>query len=763
MKNVVVIVLLLLNVTHCWAQGARQKTTVKNVLGQQNLRHNHNKTKIYRDVGPFHNGRARVAYKGKYGFVDRKGREVIKCKYDAVYDFEQTRTEVRLNNKVGVIDTNGKEIIPCQYDYISSKCCYAPGKDDYTNDLFVDSGREKGLYSESGKLVAPCIYNELFNFNEGLAVAALNSLYGAINAKGSVVIPFKYKKMHRSFVDGLVAACISGGDYGLWGIIDSTGVVVVPFKYQSVNMLSEGLAAVKLNNRWGYVNAKGQLVTDCVFQDAERFKNGFAMVKLNSRWGFINTRGELKIPCVYHESYFDFNESGLVTLKDSMGNYGVVDSDNKIVIPFRYVSIGQFANDVAIVETKAVVSKVGTVEAREGRSGLINLKGEEVIPCTHIGLQRIEGGFMDNNYEAFDSAGKKMRAPKIKWFCKSCTGKYCKVDCFREGLAAVCNQKGEWGYIDIKGNEVIPCSFKNAVFFNGGRAIVEDRSKWFFIDRKGKRIFPMVFDEIESLFKEGVAVAKLNGKYGAVDTQGHIILPFIYNHLGKFADGLAPMALDSVSGFINRSGVLKFKSTYTPPPFSEGLSFIYDTLMVYAPDTVRISMYSEIENNFIIDTNGTILGKYNYGQHSDFYDGLAAVLYNKNVGFINKKGKVVVPIQYDFATSFKNGTAAVSFRGSYFFRCGIIDKKGRWVIPCKYEDLSNFSDDGIACAKMNGKYGFINRSGRWVVPNIYDDYNGMPDGKDGLIPVKKGGIWGYINKSGKRILWFKYQKAQIRN
>ncbi len=756
MRNVVVIFLLLLNTTHCWAQGARQKNAVKNVLGQQNLRHNHHKTKIYRDVGPFHNGRARVAYKGKYGFVDRKGLEVIKCKYDAVYDFEQTRTEVRLNNKVGLVDTNGKEIIPCQYDYISSKCCYPFGKDDYSKDLFIDSGRRKGMYSKSGKLVVPCIYNELFDFNDGLAVAALNGLYGAINTKGSVVIPFKYKKMHSSFADGMVKAMIPGGDFGLWGVIDSTGEEVLPFKYQSAEMFSEGLAAVKLNNRWGYVNTKGEKVIDFVFSEARSFKNGFGFVKMNGWWGLINKRGEVKIPYVYQESYSYVDEIGHLELKDSLGNYGVADTNNNIIVPFRYQSIDRFSEGRAIV--KILKPYTGERFVEPYLCGVINSKGEEIIPCVHERLEKVDGGvFMDmKTYEAFDSVGKKMAPPKSNWLCWSCTGKYCKIDCFSEGLAAVCNPKGEWGYVDVKGNEVIPCSFENAFSFHEGLAIVEENRKRFFVNKNGQDVFPMLFDDVDGHFNNGIAIVKLKGKFGAIDTSGNIVLPFIYSELGKFENGLAPMSLDSIFGFVDRNGTLKIKSFYTPPPFSEGLSFTDDTATRYDPDTQGDTTYSGMCcGDFIIDTSGTILGKYKYGQHGDFHDGLAAAKDNSLMGFINKKGKVVVPIQYDFATSFKNGTAAVSFRGSYFFRCGIIDKKGRWVIPCKYEDLSNFSDDGIACAKMNGKYGFINRSGRWVVPNIYDDYNGMPDGKDGLIPVKKDGIWGYIDKTGKRILWFK--------
>jgi hypothetical protein len=58
---------------------------------------------------------------------------------------------------------------------------------------------------------------------------------------------------------------------------------------------------------------------------------------------------------------------------------------------------------------------------------------------------------------------------------------------FSEELAAV-KKNGQWGYIDNKGQEVIPFKFSFAGTFEEGTAKVLKESKWIIIDKNGKKI-----------------------------------------------------------------------------------------------------------------------------------------------------------------------------------------------------------------------------------------------------------------------------------
>lgn len=85
-----------------------------------------------------------------------------------------------------------------------------------------------------------------------------------------------------------------------------------------------------------------------------------------------------------------------------------------------------------------------------------------------------------------------------------------------------------------------------------------------------------------------------------------------------------------------------------------------------------------------------------------FEDGLAEVEMNDKIGFVDKSGQEVVPLQYDYASEFSEGLALVRKNRKY----GYVDKLGREVIPLQYEDANKFSD-GFAWVKQGGKWGTI--------------------------------------------------------
>lgn len=95
----------------------------------------------------------------------------------------------------------------------------------------------------------------------------------------------------------------------------------------------------------------------------------------------------------------------------------------------------------------------------------------------------------------------------------------------------------------------------------------------------------------------------------------------------------------------------------------------------------------------------------------DFYDG-RCIVYGKNgkMGYINKKGKVVIPIKYDEAYIFQEGMAWVKIKGKY----GFIDTNGRGIIKVKYDYASSFYN-GLAYVEKNGKAYYINKKGKIVI------------------------------------------------
>jgi hypothetical protein len=70
--------------------------------------------------------------------------------------------------------------------------------------------------------------------------------------------------------------------------------------------------------------------------------------------------------------------------------------------------------------------------------------------------------------------------------CGTSSGpKYQNVQSYSEGLAAVQQSSGKWGFINERQEWVIPAKFEDAKEFKNGKAAVKLNGKWGFINKRG--------------------------------------------------------------------------------------------------------------------------------------------------------------------------------------------------------------------------------------------------------------------------------------
>ena len=292
-----------------------------------------NALKRYDEVSHYgyENRAFRVIKDGKYGLIDRKGIEIVPCKYGPIGEFYDNMAIVCDENEdnFGFMDIKGKLVVPISYDY---------NPYDYNHD-----------------------------FSEGLACVLKDGKCGFINTKGDVVIPLMYDGADR-FSEGLAPVQKDGK----WGFIDETGNVVIPFSYEYVRPFSEGLAIASDDELYGFIDKKGNIKIPFVydrpydFSDDFNFHEGFAMVKSNGEFKFINENGEEKINLgsnVYYNEGGDFRfHEGLAMTYDEEGYVGYINYEGKEVIQHRFLSFGStpFKNGLAIVHDRAGYQVVDT-------------------------------------------------------------------------------------------------------------------------------------------------------------------------------------------------------------------------------------------------------------------------------------------------------------------------------------------------------------------------------------------------------------------
>lgn len=273
------------------------------------------------------------------------------------------------------------------------------------------------------------------------------------------------------------------------------------------------------------------------------------------------------------------------------------------------------------------------------------------------------------------------------------------------------------GLLDKNGKEVTEIKYDRVSYFNEGLSKVSLNGKSGFINNKGHEVIPLKYENSEfdmsivtgsntDFFSEGLAKVKLNGKWGFIDKSGVAVIPIIYDKIEAFRDGLSRVTKDGKKGYINKAGLIII-------PFDK-----YDHI----------------------------------GQFS--FEGITEVKINNKYGLIDKNGKELTPIKYDWINGFCEGLANVTL-GSLN---GFIDQSGKELIPIKYEEVHYCYDDGLTAAKLNGKWGFIDKSDNEVISLKYDEVifdNGSGlfygYGDDIKVKVKIGDRDFYIDRSGNEV------------
>ncbi len=127
-----------------------------------------------------------------------------------------------------------------------------------------------------------------------------------------------------------------------------------------------------------------------------------------------------------------------------------------------------------------------------------------------------------------------------------------------------------------------------------------------------------------------------------------------------------------------------------------------------------------------------------------FSEGLAAVMKDGKVGFINAQNKVVIPFQfdytdnvemYDFAYVFHNGYCAMNNTDG---KLGLIDNSGNWVVEAEYDEIWAPHDSGYRVIIKDGKYGILDSTNAIVYPT---EYNYISIVNDGFVLTNEGRKW----------------------
>ncbi len=231
----------------------------------------------------------------------------------------------------------------------------------------------------------------------------------------------------------------------------------------------------------------------------------------------------------------------------------------------------------------------------------------------------------------------------------------------------------------------------------------------------------------------------INNWWGYAAQDGNLIV-FPYLEWADYEyDGLLRAMSDGKTGYLNKAGRWHIQPTFHyADRFSEAIAIVGD-------DKGRLT--------FINKAGRPITDRFFDGALR-FQEGVAAVSSEGLCGFIDKAGRITIPLRYTKVRSFHDGLAAVHLKdpGTDRTAVGYINRTGKWAFTDTTGRVLDFGDfsDGLAAAHVQldenkTAWGFIDKTFRLRIQPTFDE---VRDFVGGLAAVRVGEKWGYINKTG---------------
>ena len=240
--------------------------------------------------------------------------------------------------------------------------------------------------------------------------------------------------------------------------------------------------------RWGYIRPDGSWAMAPLFAFARPFSEGVAAVRKGDFMGYLCPDGSEALPFRYLRAG-EF-EKGRSEVETETG-MGVIRPDGSFVLEPRFEFIWRD-------EWKGC--DVFRTDGKDGRHALLDFNGNELLPPR-------DGDFFPLDF----------------------------------GLLAV-ERDGLWGVAAEDGRFIIPPEYGNVSGFDERGWCCACRGRGndgptVFFDREGQTVLAPDADYAESFFND-LAVARRDGKWGAIDRRGQTVLPFRFDGAMAFSEGL---------------------------------------------------------------------------------------------------------------------------------------------------------------------------------------------------------------------------------
>lgn len=426
-------------------------------------------------------------------------------------------------------------------------------------------------------------------------------------------------------------------------------------------------------------------------EDKKKVKSySYYTVYENGKFGVINNEGETVINPEYTEIVLIPNKDIPIfictyDLNDQDGTYKtkVINQKNEEI--FKEYSKVEAIDNFDSKQNIWYEDDVLRVE-KDGKYGLINFEGKEVLPCDYDEITALKG--VTNNLLVKKDGKVGLVNEKGQTIVNT---EYKDIKTLKEGYKneyIIVNDNNQYGIISTTGTVIIEPKYEDVKYLNNSEMFaIKDAGVWKLINKDNQILIDGGYDNIIEAKGENVVVEK-GGKYGVVTTKNEEKIPVEYEQI-KYTFSIYYIAKTGGKyGIINLNNEQVKDFNYINMDYVEKGDFIQADVS----DTETVIF----DNNLSEKINGIV---------SEI---------NQEKGYI----KVYTNNEYKY----------------YNFK--FEEKKSSDIL----------TSNNLFLSKKDGKYGYVNKEGKVIVDYIYED--GTEQNSCGFAAVKKDGVWGSINKVG---------------
>ena len=284
----------------------------------------------------------------------------------------------------------------------------------------------------------------------------------------------------------------------------------------------------------------------------------------DNKWGILNSLGETVIDPMYQEMIIVLNHSKDVFLctydvNEETGEYKtkVINSKNEEIYT-GYDTVEALDNYDS--SGNAWYEKDIFKVSKDGKYGLINIDGKEILSTQYDSIETIKGiensllVSKDGKYGLVNDSGVVVINPEYKQITKF-------ADDYKNGYITI-NDNNQYGLVSSTGTQILENKYEKIDEIAGTNYyVIEENGKQILINSNGETVLSKGYDTITQINTEGIVFTQ-NKKYGFMGYDGEIKIKAEYDNLEQINSGVLKAEKDGKYGIIDLTGAERVAFNY---------------------------------------------------------------------------------------------------------------------------------------------------------------------------------------------------------